>query len=105
MGSMLYEKRFGPYFIEPVIAGLSEENKPFISTMDLLGSTMRTEDFVVGGTCTEQLFGVCESMYRPNLGPEDLFETLSQCLLAGVDRDCVTGWGGQVYIMTGDQII
>lgn len=40
LSSTLYEKRFGPYFIEPVVAGIgkaSEANpnpKPFISTMD-----------------------------------------------------------------------
>ena len=31
--------------------------------------------------------------------PEDLFETISQCLLSGVDRDALSGWGGIVYVM------
>ena len=30
--------RFGPYFCQPVIAGLSDENKPFICTMDSIGA-------------------------------------------------------------------
>lgn len=30
---------------------------------------------------------------------EDLFETVSQCLLSGVDRDALSGWGGIVHIM------
>ncbi len=40
LSSTLYEKRFGPYFIEPVVAGLPKATasnpnpKPFISTMD-----------------------------------------------------------------------
>merc|ERR1719498_151605 len=34
VSSMLYERRFGPWFCEPVIAGLEgEENKPFLSGM------------------------------------------------------------------------
>jgi 20S proteasome subunit beta 3 len=37
LSSTLYEKRFGPWFTEPVIAGLTEDNKPFISGMDLIG--------------------------------------------------------------------
>jgi len=37
VSATLYEKRFGPYFIEPVIAGL-EDGKPFICAMDLLGA-------------------------------------------------------------------
>ena len=31
--------------------------------------------------------------------PEDLFETLSQCLLSGVDRDALSGWGAIVHVV------
>jgi 20S proteasome subunit beta 3 len=31
--------------------------------------------------------------------PDELFETLSQCLLSGVDRDALSGWGAIVYVM------
>ena len=60
--------RFGPYFVEPVIAGLdTKTGEPYIATMDLIGCPMETKDFVVGGTCTEQLYGMCESLWRPDL--------------------------------------
>lgn len=29
--------RFGPYFIEPVVAGLEEDGTPFIAGADLIG--------------------------------------------------------------------
>jgi hypothetical protein len=32
-------------------------------------------------------------------GPEELFETVSQALLSGQDRDCLAGWGAVVYVM------
>lgn len=32
-------------------------------------------------------------------GPEELFETISQALLSSVDRDCLSGWGGHVYVV------
>ena len=35
----------------------------------------------------------------PTQEPDDLFETLSQALLAAVDRDCLAGWGAVVHIM------
>ena len=107
--SLLYEKRFGPFFVEPLIAGLedtaTEKNVPFITATDLLGAGVDTTDFVVGGTASEQLYGVCEAMYKPNLEPEDLFEVISQALLAGVDRDCLSGWGAIVHIITPDGVI
>jgi len=36
---------------------------------------------------------------------EELFETLSQALLASVDRDAISGWGGIVHIITADGVI
>ncbi|KAJ0409479.1 hypothetical protein P43SY_002369 [Pythium insidiosum] len=100
LSTMMYEKRFGPWFVEPVIAGLTDENQPFISSMDCLGCEMFTKDFVVAGTMEEALYGMCESLYRPNMEPEDLFETLSQCLLSACNRDALSGWGAVVHIIT-----
>ena len=37
VSAMLYEKRFGPYFCEPVVAGLDADGKPYITAMDLIG--------------------------------------------------------------------
>ena len=60
--------RFGPYFVEPVVAGLDHKTgEPYISTMDLIGCPMETKDFVVGGTCSEQLYGMCESLWNPDM--------------------------------------
>ena len=106
LSSMLYEKRFGPYFIEPVVAGLDgPDNKPYLSAMDLIGAPVVTNDFVVSGTCTENLYGMCESLFQPDMEPDDLFETLSQALLGSVDRDCLSGWGGVVTILTPDKVM
>jgi 20S proteasome subunit beta 3 len=105
MSTLLYEKRFGPYYMEPVIAGLDEDGKPFLSSMDLIGATMTAHDFVVAGNCTGNLFGMAESLYRPDLNPDELFETLAQSLLSAVDRDALTGWGGVVHVLTRDGIV
>ncbi|DAZ95762.1 TPA: hypothetical protein N0F65_010264 [Lagenidium giganteum] len=102
LSSMMYEKRFGPWFVEPVIAGLTEDNKPFLSSMDCLGCEMMTKDFVVAGTMEEALYGMCESLYRPDMEADDLFETLSQCLLSACNRDAMSGWGGVVHIIDHD---
>jgi len=105
ISSMLYEKRFGPYFTEPVVAGLDNDHNPFMCAFDFIGAMSKAEDFVVSGTSSEQLFGVCESFWRPDMNKDELFETLAQCLLSAVDRDCLAGWGGVVTIITPDEII
>jgi len=104
VSTTLYEKRFGPYYVEPVIAGLDKQSKPYVTGMDLIGAAAPTENFVVAGNNSESLFGVCESMYKENLEPEELFEVISQCLLSGSGRDCLSGWGGTVYVITKDGV-
>jgi len=113
--SILYQHRFGPFFVEPIVCGLEdkkdaksgkeEKDVPYICAMDLLGAPVYTTDFVVAGTASEELYGVCEALYKPNQAPDDLFETISQCLLAAVDRDCLAGWGAVVHIICPDRII
>lgn len=108
VSSMLYERRFGPWFVEPIVCGLEDrdgkKDVPFISAYDLIGAAVYTDDFLVGGSASEELYGVCEAMYRKDMEPEDLFETISQCLLAAVDRDCLAGWGAVVHIITPEGV-
>lgn len=104
VSTTLYGKRFSPYFCEPVIAGLDKNNKPFICSLDLLGCIGHSDDFAVAGTCAESLLGTCETFFKPNLNPDELFETVSQSLLAALDRDCISGWGAQVTIITKDGV-
>ncbi|XP_062607448.1 proteasome subunit beta type-3-like [Saccostrea cucullata] len=105
VSNLLYERRFGPYFVEPVIAGLDPKTfEPFIASMDLIGCPMVTDDFVVSGTCSEQMYGMCESVWEPNMDPQELFESISQALLNAVDRDAVSGWGGIVHIIEKDKV-
>lgn len=85
--------------MEPVVAGLSKDNTPFICAMDLIGCINFAKDFVVSGTASQNLYGMCESLWEPDLEPEDLFETISQALLNAQDRDALSGWGAVVHIM------
>ena len=105
VSNLLYEKRFGPFFTEPIIAGLDEENNtPFISNMDLIGAMVFTDDFVVAGTPSENLYGMCESLYRPNLEHQELFEVISQAMLSATDRDALSGWGVLVHVITPEGV-
>ncbi|KAK9505214.1 hypothetical protein O3M35_009311 [Rhynocoris fuscipes] len=105
LSNLLYERRFGPFFVEPIVAGLLPKTyEPYICGMDLIGCPNRPEDFVVAGTCAEQLYGMCEALWEPNLGPNDLFETISQSLVNAFDRDAYSGWGAAVYVIEKDKV-
>ena len=61
-------RRFAPWYIEPVIAGLEGPDfKPYVSSTDLVGAAVFCDDFVVSGTCVPNLYGMCESLYREDM--------------------------------------
>lgn len=47
---------------------------------------------------------MAESLWEPDLAPDDLFETVSQTLLNAVDRDAYSGWGAVVWIIEKDKV-
>jgi len=103
--NLLYERRFGPYFVEPVIAGLDPATKePYICALDLIGCPCEPADFVVSGTSCESLYGMCETTWREDLEPDDLFECISQSLLNAFDRDALSGWGAIVHVIEEDKV-
>ncbi|VDK83697.1 unnamed protein product [Dibothriocephalus latus] len=105
LSNLLYERRFGPYFVEPIVVGLDPiTEEPFVGGMDLIGSANETKEFVVGGSCTEQLYGMCETMWEKDLKPDELFECISQCMLNALNRDCIAGWGTRVYLVEKDKV-
>ena len=65
----LYQKRFGSYFTEPIVAGLdpTKDYEPYICATDTIGCIDAAKDFVVAGTCSENMFGMCESLWEKDL--------------------------------------
>lgn len=105
VANMLYERRFGPYFVEPVIAGWdSKKNKPYLSTMDLIGCITETDEFALAGTCSEQMYGMSEALWQPDLNADELFESISQAMMNAFDRDAVSGMGAIVHIIEKDKV-
>merc|ERR1712159_954228 len=108
LSNMLYEHRFGPFFTSPVIAGLKTNSngdvEPYISGTDLIGAKEHPEDFVASGSAQPQLMGICESLWKPKMSPDELFECISQSILNAVDRDGKSGWGASVWIVENDKV-
>ena len=75
VATSLYEKRFGPFFVTPIVVGL-EDGKAILASYDSIGC-ISVDTFAVGGTASEYLLGCCESFYKENLGPEELEEVLA----------------------------
>nr|XP_037270146.1 proteasome subunit beta type-3-like [Rhipicephalus microplus] len=105
ISNLLYERHFGPYFLQPIVAGLDPViNEPYICVMDLIGCINEPTDFVVLGTCQEQCYGMCETLWEPDMGPDELFEATAQALMNASDRGSASGWGGVVHIIEKDKV-
>jgi len=49
VSAILYEKRFGPYLVGPLIAGLEKDGTPYLCAMDSIGAPELANDFVAQG--------------------------------------------------------
>lgn len=104
--SLLYEARFGPWFVEPVIGSLDRKTgEVYLCATDLIGAPCEPEDYVCSGTCAESLHGMCESLWRPHMEPETLFEVAAQAMLSACDRDSISGYGAVAILITKENTI
>lgn len=84
--------------MSPLVVGV-EKGETIVATYDSIGCKTISEPFATGGTAGENLTGLAESYYRDDLSEQQLFDTLSNVLCSGVDRDVLSGWTGAVYIL------
>ena len=50
-----------------MIAGLEQDGTAYLCGMDSIGAIETAHDFMVAGTAPDSLYGMCESMWRPDL--------------------------------------
>jgi 20S proteasome subunit beta 3 len=105
MSHVLYARRQAPYYVEPVLVGLLESGKPFLCSYDLIGAQSRSEAFCVAGVASKSLYGTAEALWRPNLNSEDLAQVCGKAFLSALERDCLSGYGAIVYLITRDGVV
>ena len=44
-----------------------ESHNELLSLQDLLGAAVYTDDYVLSGTCDENMYGACESFFKPDM--------------------------------------
>ncbi|ORD94835.1 PSB3 [Enterospora canceri] len=102
---ILYSHRkTGPLYLSPIVAGLDSENKPRAYSLDCLGYISEYQ-FVTAGTACDNLTGICEALFVEGMEVEQLFTTAMQSFLNAVDRDALSGWGAECYIVGKEGLI
>ena len=71
VGTTLYEHRFGPFLVQPLVVGL-DDGVPILYEYDYIGTQSHSEDFGFIGTAGYNFAGCCESYYKKDMSPEEL---------------------------------
>ncbi len=100
---VLYQKR--GYFVEPLVVGLMEQTHlPFLCAMDMIGAQSFSTSFVCSGVASMSLYGTAEALWKPDMGPMELAEVCGKAFQSALERDCLSGYGILVYLITKDGI-
>jgi 20S proteasome subunit beta 3 len=106
---ILYNRRQSPYYVEPLVVGLSTmadgKHRPFLCALDCIGAKSSSEAFVCGGAASNSLYGTAEALWEPDLEPEELAHVCGKAFQSALERDCLSGYGSVVYLITKDGII
>lgn len=132
---VLYGRKQAPYYVEPLVIGLepdiaataavadaieksSESSsssaeslesriqyRPFLCSMDMIGATSESEAFVCAGAASKSLFGTAEALWEPDMDEERLLQVCGRAFLGALERDCLSGYGAIVYMITKNGIV
>lgn len=101
---MLYEKRLkGYYYIAPMVVGFDDKNEPRAFSMDCLGCSTEY-NYVTTGTAEHNLTGLAETLFVEGMDSEGLFTCAVQIFLNAVDRDALSGWGADCFIIEREKV-
>ncbi|KAI2505159.1 Proteasome subunit [Fragilaria crotonensis] len=103
---VLYSRRASPYYVEPLVVGMDEDTQePFLCAHDVIGAQSQSKAFVCAGVATMSMYGIAEALWRPNLDAEELVQVCGKAFLSALERDCLSGYGAILYLMTKDGMI
>jgi len=100
---ILYEKR--GYYVEPLVVGLMDRTRrPFLCAMDMIGAQSFSKSFICSGAAKTSLYGTAEALWRQNMEPNELLECCGKVFQSSLERDCLSGYGILIYLITKDGI-
>lgn len=78
--------------------------QPYLCSLDVIGAKSVSDAFVCAGAASNSIFGTAEAMWRPGLKKEELANICAKAFLSALERDCLSGYGAVLYLITRDGI-
>jgi len=76
--------------------------RPFLCSQDVIGAQSRSRDFICAGVASKTMYGISEAMWKPDMDRDALLETCGKAFLSALERDCLSGYGATLYLITPD---
>jgi 20S proteasome subunit beta 3 len=74
--------------------------RPYLCSMDMIGAKSTNRAFCCSGAASQSLYGTAEALWRPNLDEEQLVQTCARAFTTALERDCLSGYGAVVYLVS-----
>ncbi|XP_037103060.1 proteasome subunit beta type-1 [Syngnathus acus] len=112
LSTLLYGRRFFPYYVYNIIGGLDDEGKGAVYSFDPVGSYQRNS-YMAGGSASAMLqplldnqigFKNMEGVTRIPLSREKSVELVKDVFISAAERDVYTGDALQVCVITKEGI-
>ncbi|XP_045205269.1 proteasome subunit beta type-1-like [Mercenaria mercenaria] len=112
LSTILYYKRFFPYYVYNIVAGIDDEGKGCVYSFDPVGSYER-EPFRAGGSASSMLQPLMDNQVgfknlpkeaRVQLTKEQVVKTVKDGFISAAERDIYTGDEVVVNIITKDGV-
>lgn len=99
-----FDKRKSKWMQQRMDARHKISYRPFICISDMLGAQTRCRDFACAGAATNSMYGIAEAMWQPDMNKEQLVKVCGRAFLSALERDCLSGYGAILYLITPDGI-
>ena len=77
--------------------------RPYLCSMDTIGAKAESTSFICAGAASESLFGTAEALWKPDLEADELLAVCCKAFLSALERDCMSGYGAVLYLLTPDE--
>jgi proteasome beta subunit len=98
MGNILNQRKFYPYFVQLIIAGI-DSSGPSVYSLDAAGGAI-ADTYTSSGSGSPYVFGVLEDHYKKNMTTQEGVILAVRALSAAIKRDSASGDGMDIAVIS-----
>lgn len=77
--------------------------RPYLCSFDMIGAKSLSHSFVCAGVAASSLYGTAQAHWVEDLSPLQLLRVCTTAFQSAMERDCFSGYGILVYLITPTQ--